>query len=208
VLFPQVSATGPIVERAEQLRDQIRAWTEEPINLVAHSMGGLDARHLITHLGMADRVATLTTIATPHHGTYLADWFHEVYRERVPLLTAFEAVGINTDGFRDCRRAACQAFNARTPDVPGVRYFSYVGEVSHARISPVLRRAWNILYPVEGPNDGMVSKTSARWGECLGVVHADHFAQTPDARFVRPGEDFDALGFYARLVEDLARRGY
>jgi hypothetical protein len=35
----------------------------------------------------------------------------------------------------------------------------------------------------------------------------DHFAQTPDGLFVRPGENFDALGFYSRLVEDLARRG-
>ena len=26
--------------------------------------------------------------------------------------------------------------------------------------------------------------------------------------FVRPGEDFDALGFYFRLLEDLARRGF
>jgi triacylglycerol lipase len=89
-----------------------------------------------------------------------------------------------------------------------VRYFSYPAEVSHARVSPVLRRAWNILWPVEGPNDGMVSLASARWGEVLGILHVDHFTQTPDARFVRPGEEFDALGFYGRLVEDLARRGY
>jgi triacylglycerol lipase len=71
-----------------------------------------------------------------------------------------------------------------------------------------LRRAWSVLTPVEGPNDGMVPLTSARWGEYLGTLHADHFAQTPDAMFLRPGEDFDALGFYCRLVEDLARRGF
>jgi hypothetical protein len=54
----------------------------------------------------------------------------------------------------------------------------------------------------------MVSLESARWGECLGVLQADHFAQTPDRVFIRPGEDFDALGFYSRLLEDLARRGF
>jgi len=36
------------------------------VHLFAHSMGGLDARHMITHLGMANRVRTLTTIGTPH----------------------------------------------------------------------------------------------------------------------------------------------
>jgi len=208
VLFPQVSPTSGVAERARQLREQIRAWTDEPVNVIAHSMGGLDARHMITHLDMGRQVRTLTTIATPHRGTYLADWFCSMYGQRVPLLTAFQALGVNMDGFRDCGRDACRAFNAATPDVSGVRYFSYCGEVSQARVSPVLRRAWNLLTPVEGANDGMVSVASARWGECLGTLHADHFAQTPDAVHLRPGEDFDSLGFYARLVENLARRGF
>jgi hypothetical protein len=72
----------------------------------------------------------------------------------------------------------------------------------------MLRRAWNILMPIEGENDGMVAAASSRWGQYLGTLCADHFAQTPDGVFVRPGEDFDALGFYSRLVEDLARRGF
>jgi triacylglycerol lipase len=208
VLFPQVLPTGGVIERAQSLREQILRWTDEPINLIAHSMGGLDARYLITHLGMADRVQTLTTVCTPHRGTYLAEWFLANYRQRVPLLLALEAFGVNVNGFFDCRIEACREFNARTPDHPAVRYFSYGGEVSPARISPVLRRAWNILTPVEGPNDGMVSVASARWGEYLGTVHADHFAQTPDAVFLRPGETFNALEFYSRMVEDLARRGF
>jgi hypothetical protein len=41
----------------------------------------------------------------------------------------------------------------------------------------------------------------------LGMLSVDHFAQTPDGLFVRPGEDFDALNFYSRLIENLAHRG-
>jgi triacylglycerol lipase len=208
VLFPQVPATSGVRERAAALRDQIRAWTDEPVNLIAHSMGGLDARYLIGHLGMAERVQTLTTVSTPHHGTALAEWFLSNYRERVPLLRAFEAMGINVDGFRDCLPASCQEFNTHTPDDPRIRYFSYAGAVRPNRLTPVLRRPWSILTPKEGANDGMVSVRAARWGEFLGVVAADHFAQTPDATYLRPGEDFDCLAFYSRLVEDLARRGY
>jgi triacylglycerol lipase len=207
-LYPQVAPTAGVVSRAGQLKEQILRWTDAPVNLIAHSMGGLDARYLITHLGMADRVRSLTTVSTPHHGTYLADWFTANFRQRIPLLLAMEALGINVDGFRDCRLELCREFNANTPDVPGVHYFSYGGETTSARLSPVLRRAWNILTPVEGPNDGMVSVASAHWGEYLGTVHADHFAQTPDAVMVRPGEDFDSLGFFTRVVEDLARRGF
>lgn len=208
VLFPQVPPTSGVAERAEQLREQIVRWTHEPVNLIAHSMGGLDARHLISRLGMGDHIASLTTVSTPHRGSYLADWFLANYRQRVPLLLALEAVGINVDGFKDCRPAVCRKFNEENPDHPKVRYFSYGGDVPQSRLSPFLRRAWNVLTPVEGPNDGMVSVASARWGEYLGSVHADHFAQTPDATFLRDGEDFDSLGFFANLVEELAHRGF
>lgn len=206
-LYPNVPATGGVAARAEVLRDLIRHWTDEPVNIIAHSMGGLDARYVITHLGMADRVASLTTIAAPHHGTVVADWFCLNFRQRVPLLLTLEAFGINVDGFRDCRTDVCRTFNERTPDAAGVRYFSYTASVPSSRVSPLLRRAWNILTPAEGPNDGLVSVRSGAWGEVLGTLHADHFAQTPDALFVRPGENFDALGFYSRLIEDLAHRG-
>jgi pimeloyl-ACP methyl ester carboxylesterase len=207
-LFPQVAPTSGIVARAKQLCEQIRRWKDRPVNLVAHSMGGMDARYLITHLGMAERVRSLTTICTPHRGTYLADWFVTNYRNRVPLLLAMQAMGVNVDGFRDCRLSECAAFNHATPNMPGVAYFSYGGAVAQARVTPFLRRAWAILTPVEGPNDGMVSVASARWGEYLGTIAADHFAQTPDAVFVRPGEDFDAPGFYCKVIDELARRGF
>jgi triacylglycerol lipase len=206
-LYPNVEPTGGVAARAEQLRDLIRHWTNEPVNIVAHSMGGLDARYLISHLGLADRVASLTTIATPHQGTAVADWFCLNFRQRVPLLLTLEAFGINVDGFRDCRTDACRTFNERTPDAAGVRYFSYTASASSSRVSPLLRRAWNILTPAEGPNDGLVSVRSAVWGEVLGSLSVDHFAQTPDGLFVRPGEHFDAVNFYARLIEELAHRG-
>jgi triacylglycerol lipase len=207
-LFPLVAPTGGIKTRAKEMREQIRRWTDGPVNIIAHSMGGLDARYLITHLDMADRVRSLTTIGTPHRGTSLADWFIANYRHRVPLLLAMEAFGINVDGFADCRPAACRAFNANTPDVPGVSYFSYGGAVPQSHVSPILRRPWALLTPLEGANDGMVSVASACWGEYLGTIAADHFAQTPDAAFLRPGEDFDSLGFCLKLVEDLAYRGF
>jgi triacylglycerol lipase len=208
VLYPQVGPTAGVAQRARQLRDQILRWTNEPVNIIAHSMGGLDARYLITHLGMADRVRTLTTVSTPHRGTALADWFTTTFRQRIPLLLAMQALGINVDGFRDLRPAVCQEFNRNTPNVQGVQYLSYGGEATSSRLSPLLRRMWAILTPIEGPNDGLVSVASARWGEYLGTLHADHFAQTPDAVYLRPGEDFDSLGFFTRLVEELARRGF
>ena len=38
----------------------------EKVNVIAHSMGGLDMRHALAHTDIADKVASLTTVASPH----------------------------------------------------------------------------------------------------------------------------------------------
>jgi triacylglycerol lipase len=205
--FDGKTATVKVLEVANRLRFKYGTTLLPIADDVEFCGGGLDARHMITRLGMANRVSSLTTISTPHRGTYLADWFLANYRRRVPLLLGLEAVGINVDGFRDCQPSVCRAFNATTPDMPGVQYFSYAGVVPHGKVAPMLRRAWALLSQVEGANDGLVSAMSAPWGEFLGTIHADHFAQTPDGLFVHEGESFDSIGFFTRVVEDLARRG-
>src|SRR2546421_448283 len=75
VLLPWLSPTGGIAVRARQLKDFIDTHSPgEPVHIMAHSMGGLDARHMISALGMEKHVLTLTTLGTPHRGTSFADW--------------------------------------------------------------------------------------------------------------------------------------
>jgi triacylglycerol lipase len=65
--------------RAKQLQqqiDQILATTgKAKVNLIGHSQGGMDARVLASPhgLGYGDRLASVTTVATPHHGSRVAD---------------------------------------------------------------------------------------------------------------------------------------
>ncbi len=81
-LAPGVDPTGSIERRAAQLETEITKNVPEKelaqggtIHIVAHSMGGLDARYLISSkgLGHAAWIASLTTISTPHRGSPLAD---------------------------------------------------------------------------------------------------------------------------------------
>ena len=63
--------------RAMHLADAVDEALERSgaakVNLIAHSMGGLDSRVLISGMGYGDRVASLTTISSPHGGTAVAD---------------------------------------------------------------------------------------------------------------------------------------
>ena len=79
----QVAPYKGVPERAAQLAVHVDAAQREcaakpgcdasKVHIIAHSMGGLDARYLISKLGYADRVASLATISTPHRGSNIAD---------------------------------------------------------------------------------------------------------------------------------------
>lgn len=76
VIVTAVPGTGSIASRAERLDRflQVKA-PGRGINFMAHSMGGLDCRHLITHLKPVEYTPlSLTTIATPHRGSPFMDW--------------------------------------------------------------------------------------------------------------------------------------
>lgn len=79
----QVSPYKGVPARAAQLATHIDAAQREcrakagcdasKVHVIAHSMGGLDARYVISKLGYGDRVASLTTVSTPHRGSAIAD---------------------------------------------------------------------------------------------------------------------------------------
>lgn len=163
----------------------------EKVNVIAHSMGGLDMRYALAHLGIADKVASLTTVATPHRGTYLADlilktpeliteklshivdWFGDsVYpNEKSQVLSSLEQL---------CREYIQGTFNVETPNRKGLPYFSYsaaVGKETNYSLNPVFLFQNTQIFGKEGTNDSFVSVESATWGEHMGTVALSHMNQ-------------------------------
>lgn len=187
--------------RAKKLVEAIEALPHDRIDLIAHSLGGLDARYALAHLGLARRVRSLVTIGTPHRGSPIADlvlkgpigWAHGVLR----------AVGLPTEAIAWLGTEALERFNQEVRDVPGVRYTCVVGGIRDAG-TPVplpLVPAHAYLRRVAGANDGMVPISSQYWGETLAEIEADHFAQVGWRVGMR--RTFDALGLYAFVVARL-----
>ena len=197
----RVAPAGSVTERAEALAGCVRALPARKVNILAHSMGGLDARYAIAKLGLADRVASLTTVATPHRGTALADLGTGLVGGR--LGHALGRLGVPLDGLNDLTTARTVDFNATVPDVSGVAYGSVVG-VSRARrrTHPLLLPGWLYLRSAAGENDGLVPTFSQPWGEVLAEIEADHWAQIGWSRH------FDAPAFYEKLLGELRGRGF
>ena len=55
------------------LADVLAQTGKRKLNLIGHSQGGLDARWLVSSMGWGDRVASVTMIAAPNHGSRVAD---------------------------------------------------------------------------------------------------------------------------------------
>jgi triacylglycerol lipase len=72
-----MDSTGTIAERAAAMNEFLSRTLEKntEVNFLAHSMGGLDCRHLITHINPSRyHPISLTTLSTPHRGSSFMDF--------------------------------------------------------------------------------------------------------------------------------------
>lgn len=199
----------------------------EKVNILAHSKGGLEARMAASSLGYADKIASITTIGTPHRGSRTFTIFLRAPR----VFFSIAAFAVNNwirlvgdkkpDFQRVCEEFATthmERFNEQNPDMPGVYYQSVAGVMRHPFSDINLSTANFVLNRIEGPNDGLVSLHSAAWGErCIeirgntrrGISHLDEidFRRRPLSK--KDGEDVKEItDFYVWLVSDLVERGF
>lgn len=200
----RVAKAASVAVRGRQFGERLRALEARRVNVVAHSMGGVDARYAIAKEGVADRVASLTTIGTPHRGTPLADVGAQVLGESVGVPKMLRAVGIDVGALFELTPSRMAAFNREVPDAPDVAYASFIAAVRDGatRLNALLIPGYLFLRQRFGPNDGLVPADSQKWGEVLGEVEADHWAQIGWSR------RFDAASFYEGLVRELRGRGF
>lgn len=221
---PNVAPYTTIRERAEQWAGRLEHVLDEcrtdALCLVTHSMGGLDARYLISHMGWHRHVRALVTIAAPHRGTPVARFTldqPERLRTWMAELADWMGVQVLDDATTDfaaavaqlTRSYVCETFNPRTPDHPDVRYWSYAGRAgkgTDVSINPFLRLQNYRIYEQEGVNDGYVSVESARWGTYLGAVDADHGRQIGLSMGLGETPEIDA--FYRSIAQMLYDEGF
>ena len=58
---------------ADSLEEILKSVNTDKVNIIAHSKGGLEARYLASALGYGDRIASISTLSTPHNGSKTVD---------------------------------------------------------------------------------------------------------------------------------------
>ncbi|MDR1564904.1 MAG: alpha/beta hydrolase [Oscillospiraceae bacterium] len=224
----QHDAWGSIESNAASLKAQIKHLVSRSgcgkVNIIAHSKGGLDARYMISALGMEKYVASLTTIATPHRGLAVMDKICE----HLPLLLDavafssnifYKAIGDSAPDFRHvCHEFTteyAEYLNIICPNSEKIYYQSYAADFGTRTTSSLLLELPHFLIKLaEGDNDGLVSVRSARWGAYRGIINVEggksgfsHFDQVDVIHLKRRGSDYkryhSVTAFYINLLNEL-----
>jgi triacylglycerol lipase len=208
VLLTRVPPIAGVEARARQLGEQIeRCFGDEPVHLIGHSMGGLDARRLLADRSWHNRVLSVTTIGTPHLGSSVAD-FAKLRVGRVYRL--LEAMKIDPQGFVDVTRKAARKFHGRHPAPASIPCFSIAGAPAHEDVCWPLKPFHAVISELEGPNDGLVSVHSANaFGDPLPSWPIDHLGQMNWLTHSgRRSVDRHPLELHATIVDHLASLGF
>ncbi|MBQ8165172.1 MAG: alpha/beta hydrolase [Clostridia bacterium] len=226
IYYGNHQSASSIADSAEELSERIKTLVKElnceKINIIAHSKGGLDCRYAISNLDAAPHVASLTTINTPHRGCEFADY----------LLTKI-SVGLKNK-VASTYNAALRKFGDKNPDFLAAVNDLTAGvctkldsemktppEIFCQSVGSVLAKAQGGKFPLnfsyhlvkhfDGPNDGLVSSKSFKWGEKYtlltpskkrGISHGDMIDLNRENI-----DGFDIREFYVELVKDLKDRG-
>jgi triacylglycerol lipase len=191
VLAVELDKTAGVVTRAGQLADQIATalaagGTLDPsqkTHIIAHSMGGLDSRYLLSPDNLTPNnlpIRSLTTIGTPHFGSPIADAVDNPLTPQhvkdviAAVLAKFD---ISLQGLHDLRTDQCKTFSNTHRNRQGVDYFCIAGIGR-----PGFIKTWTLFLPLHEfiflltreESDGLVTHSSAQWGTPVGDWTADH----------------------------------
>ena len=220
-----VDAFGTVEGNAAQLKTEIEALLKETgaekVNIIAHSKGGLDAKHMIQQMDMGGKVSSLTTLCTPYKGSpiasfilrfpkfavkYAAFWVNTVFRilgDKAPdSFTACEQLqrtqSLEQETVNVAEGVMCQSFSAAVR--PGEGAADFVMAV------PLL---FSRFIEKDKVTDGLVPRDSAIFGTYRGDCLDGSVSHTEIVDFmVRDRKRDKIFAFYSALCEELAQAGF
>jgi len=160
---------------------------KEKVNIIGHSKGGIDSRYLIWKYDFGDKVASLTTICTPHHGSEIADLLynqkitHTKFTKKALAIFGKLCGDTNADLYSvnsQLTSANMKEFNEKVITDDRVFYQSLYTTMDYAFDDVMFSYSYLYIKKVRGKSDGVVSEYSTKWGNNIaaigsGISHAE-----------------------------------
>ena len=215
---------------AKEIASRIRYITDDlgygKVNIIAHSKGGLDCRYAIAKCGVANKVASIISVNTPHRGCKYADYLLEKISEGFQTKVAgiynnaMKKLGDSDPDFisamRDLTESECSLLDAELKkteadiDMLRISIGSKLNSAKDAKFP--LKLTHDFVKRFDGDNDGLVSVDSFAWGDRFillenpgkrGISHADVIDLNRENI-----HGFDVREFFVGIVSDLKKKGF
>jgi triacylglycerol lipase len=221
VFFGNTDAWGDYESNAKILHETIdkvlQETKSEKVNIIAHSKGGLDSRYFIWKYDYGDKVASLTTISTPHHGAELADL---IYKRKIThskvakkaLIIYGELYGdTNPDLYNVNYQLTTDYMKKFNEDVwmdERVYYQSFYTVMKNSFDDLMFFYSYQYIKKTSGDNDGVVSECSAKWGSNITKIEGRiSHAEIIDKKKRKISGIF-IPDIYKKIVTDLSDKGF
>ncbi len=226
IYFGNQQSAASVADSAKELAERINEIIDETgsqkVNVIAHSKGGLDIRYAMSHYGVGELIASVTTINTPHRVCHFAEYL----LDKAPLKLQHEVEKTYNNAMKKLRDPSPD-FMAAVTDLTASRCTEMDKELKAPdsvfcqSIGSKLNKAtggkfplnfsYNLVKHFDGPNDGLVAEDSFSWGEKYT------FLETYGKRGISHGDmidlnrenikGFDVREFYVQLVSELRHEG-
>lgn len=222
VYIADTDGFGSIETNSEQLRSFIDRVLEETgaekVNIIAHSKGGLDSKYMITRLGMEDKVASLTTLCTPHRGSIIASKIWEmpfpIKKAIAFFIDCFYYIVFNDKHPNSMR--ACEQLKAVDESEETVCFShkvycqSYSTNISEIKDCYIMALPMKLQHRYEIiNNDGVVAEDSTKFGNYRGRcmdIPISH-VQIVDI-LSKKSQKEKIYSFYKQVCKELSKMGY
>lgn len=186
VFYGEQDSNASVETNGEHLKLRIEKILSETgaekVNIIAHSKGGLDSRYAISTLKMGSKVASLTTMSTPHNGSKTVDKllkFPDFIVKFAAFCTdiCFKIAGDKNPSsykvFHLFSTKGAEGFNKNNPDDNNVYYQSYAFVMKNPT-SDMFMWLQNLVVSLhEGENDGLLTPESVKWGNFKGIFRGN-----------------------------------
>ena len=190
---------------------------KEKVNIIAHSKGGLDSRYLIWKYDFGGKIASLTTVGTPHRGSEIADLIYkQTMKHTKTSLKALLLYGKLCNDIaptlhnvnHQLTTTKMKEFNEIVIMDDRVNYHSLYTTMKNPFNDIIFFHTYSHIKKVSGENDGLVSEVSARWG--CKITKIKGRISHREILDLRKGKIFgkDIPGIYIEIVKGLSEQGF
>lgn len=175
-----VETNGKLIRK--RIEEVLLETGAEKVNIIAHSKGGLDCRYAISTLKVGGKVASLTTVSTPHHGSKTVDQLMKFPDGLVKFVGFcadcwFRMLGDGSPHsykvFHSFTTKEAEAFNIKNPDDEQVYYQSYAFVMSNPFSDFLMWIPSLVVGWIEGENDGLLTPESVKWANFKGIYRGE-----------------------------------